>query len=83
MCSSDLDAAVAKAVQEVMDFRPQAIIDRLGLRNPIFTATAAYGHFGRQPELRVPDVAPTGGPVWFFPWERIDVAEDLRSAAGQ
>ena len=76
------DAAVAKAVQEVMDFRPQAIIDRLGLRNPIFTPTAAYGHFGRQPELRVPDVAPTQGPVWFFPWERTDVADDLRRAAG-
>ncbi len=76
------DAGVAKAVQEVMDFRPQAIIDRLGLRNPIFTPTAAYGHFGRHAEIRVPDVAPTQEPVWFFPWERTDVADDLRRAAG-
>jgi S-adenosylmethionine synthetase len=76
------DTAVAKAVQEVLDFRPQAIIARLGLRNPIFTPAAAYGHFGRQPELRVPDVAPGQGPVWFFPWERTDVADDLRRAAG-
>jgi S-adenosylmethionine synthetase len=75
------DAAVAKAVQEVMDFRPQAIIDRLGLRNPIFTPTAAYGHFGREPELRVPDVSPAEEPVWFFAWERTDVTDDLRRAA--
>lgn len=76
------DAGVAKAVQEVMDFRPQAIIERLGLRNPIFTATAAYGHFGRAPERRVPDAFPDLDPVWFFPWERTDVADDLRAAAG-
>ena len=76
------DATVAKAIQEVLDFRPKAIIERLGLRNPIFTATAAYGHFGRTPEQRVPDGFPTLGAVWFFPWERTDVADDLRSAAG-
>jgi S-adenosylmethionine synthetase len=76
------DAAVAKAIQEVVDFRPRAIIERLGLRNPIFCATAAYGHFGRTPELRVPDGFPNLGAVWFFPWERTDVADELRSAAG-
>jgi len=76
------DETVAKAIREVMDFRPKAIIERLGLRNPIFTATAAYGHFGRTPEQRVPDGFPTLGAVWFFPWERTDVAADLRSAAG-
>jgi len=76
------DAGVAKAVQSVMDFRPQAIIEKLGLRNPIFTATAAYGHFGRTPEQRSPDAFPGLDPVWFFPWERTDVADDLRAAAG-
>jgi S-adenosylmethionine synthetase len=76
------DAAVAEAVQKVLDFRPQAIIERLGLRNPIFTPAAAYGHFGRQPELRVPDLAPGKGPVWFFPWERTDMADELKRAAG-
>ena len=76
------DAGVAKAVQEVMDFRPLSIIERLGLRNPIFTPTAAYGHFGRTPVQGVPDAAPGSAPVWFFPWERTDVADDLRTAAG-
>ncbi len=76
------DETVAKAVQDVVDFRPRSIIERLGLRNPIFSATASYGHFGRMPEYRVPDGFPGHEAVWFFPWERTDVAEDLRSAAG-
>ncbi len=42
-------------VKERFDFRPLAIIERLGLRRPIFQATAAYGHFGRDE----------------FPWERV------------
>lgn len=76
------DAGVARAVREVMDFKPQSIIEDLGLRNPIFTATAAYGHFGRTPELKVPDAFPEHEPVWFFPWERTDKADELRAAAG-
>jgi S-adenosylmethionine synthetase len=73
------DIELADAVREVFDFRPSAIIERLGLRNPIYTPTAAYGHFGRTPVRKVPD---TGGdePVMFFPWETIDVADDVRSA---
>jgi len=75
------DATVARAVQEVIDFRPRAIIETLGLRNPIFTPTAAYGHFGRTPEERVPEGFPDFGKVTFFPWERTDRAGDLRTAA--
>jgi S-adenosylmethionine synthetase len=73
------DIELAEAVREVFDFRPKAIIERLGLRNPIYTPTAAYGHFGRTPETRVPDA---GGdkPVMFFPWETTDLVGDLRSA---
>jgi S-adenosylmethionine synthetase len=76
------DADVARAIREVMDFRPQAIIERLGLRNPIFTQTAAYGHFGRTPELKAPEAFTSLAPVWHFPWERTDVSDDLRAAAG-
>ena len=76
------DAVIADAISKVFDFRPVAIIERLGLRNPIFTPTAAYGHFGREPEHRPPHAAPSGKPVWFFPWERTDEAERLREAAG-
>ena len=73
------EGAIASALAEVFDFRPLAIIDALGLRNPIFTPTAAYGHFGRQP--RHVD-APGGGKMWLFAWERTDRADDLRSALG-
>jgi S-adenosylmethionine synthetase len=73
------DIELAEAVREVFDFRPDVIIETLGLRNPIYTATAAYGHFGRTPVTRVPDA---GGdePVTFFPWETTDRVGDLRSA---
>ncbi len=57
---------ILAGVQEVFDLRPAAIIRDLDLRKPVFRATAAYGHFGRDG----------------FAWERTDRAEDLRSAAG-
>jgi S-adenosylmethionine synthetase len=77
----DLDETeIAAAVASVFDFRPRAIIERLGLSNPIFTPTAAYGHFGRTPEQRVPDSVSSGESVWFFPWELTDRADELKSA---
>ncbi len=53
-------------VTEVYDFRPASIISALGLTNPVYSPTAAYGHFGR-PE---------------FAWERLDKVDDIRMAAG-
>ncbi|MFY9740071.1 MAG: methionine adenosyltransferase [Candidatus Cybelea sp.] len=58
---------IAKAVTEIFDLRPAAIIHHLNLRRPIYKQTAAYGHFGR-PDLDLP-------------WERVDRADALRSAA--
>ena len=57
---------IEEIVAEVFDFRPAAIIERLGLRQPVFSATAAYGHFGR-PE---------------FSWEQLDRVDDIKSAVG-
>ncbi|MBI1377466.1 MAG: methionine adenosyltransferase [Frankiales bacterium] len=62
------DADIQSAVLEVFDLRPAAIIRDLDLLRPIYTATAAYGHFGRE----LPD----------FSWERTDRADALRAAAG-
>lgn len=62
------DDAITKAVLEVFDLRPKAIIGDLDLLRPIYKQTAAYGHFGRE----LPD----------FTWERTDRVEVLRSAAG-
>ncbi len=52
-------------VRDSFDFRPKAIIERFGLRRPIYTPTSAYGHFGRPG----------------FPWEELDQAEELAKAA--
>ena len=62
------DDAIASAIREVFDLRPAAIIRDLDLLRPIYSATATYGHFGRE----YPD----------FTWERLDRVDDLRSAAG-
>jgi len=75
------DEQLSTAVVDVFDLRPAGIIDRLGLRNPIFTPTAAYGHFGRTPEMKVPAMS-DGVAVQFFPWELTDRVDDLRTAVG-
>lgn len=69
------DAVIARAVREVFDFRPLALIDALQLRAPIYRPTAAYGHFGRTSEVRRVD----GQERLLFPWEATDRADDLRS----
>ncbi|PTR27696.1 methionine adenosyltransferase [Rhodococcus sp. OK519] len=61
-------ATIQQAISEVFDLRPGAIIRDLDLLRPIYSDTAAYGHFGRT------DVD--------LPWERTDRAEKLRAAAG-
>ena len=71
---------LARAVSEVFDFTPSGIIDRLGLRAPIYTSTAAYAHFGRTPETRIPEAG--GSEAQFFPWELTDRVEDLKNALG-
>src|SRR5690606_15798229 len=43
------DAQIAQKVSKIFDMRPKAIVERLGLKNPIFSDTAAYGHMGREP----------------------------------
>ena len=60
---------LSKALQEVMDLTPRGIRDQLNLIRPIYARTAAYGHFGRQPDT-------DGG----FSWERADLVDDLRAA---
>jgi S-adenosylmethionine synthetase len=71
------EQVIAEALREVFDFRPGRIIEDLDLRNPIYRATAAYGHFGRTPETRKVE----GHDVRFFPWEDVGRAGELRAAA--
>jgi S-adenosylmethionine synthetase len=72
------DDELAAIVKEVFDFRPRAIIDRLGMEEPIFLPTAAYGHFGRDPgKLQVG--GEEGREVELFTWEKTDRVEEIRN----
>ena len=62
-------ARIERAIGEVMDLTPRGIRTHLGLNKPIYSRTAAYGHFGREPDA-------DGG----FSWERTDLVEDLKKA---
>lgn len=70
------DAAVIRAVREVFNLTPAAIIEALGLRSPIFAPTAAYGHFGRETE----SASVFGRDVQLFTWENPTLVEALRDA---
>ncbi len=59
---------LSKVLQEIMDLSPRGIREHLGLNKPIYARTAAYGHFGREPES-------DGG----FSWERLDLVDALKS----
>jgi len=62
------DEVIVRAIRDVFDLRPKAIVDQLDLLRPIYAQTATYGHFGRE----LPD----------FTWERTDRVDELRAAAG-
>jgi S-adenosylmethionine synthetase len=71
------DSVITRAVEEVFDLTPRGIIQALDLRQPIYRATAAYGHFGRSPET----VDNGAGPAkTLFTWERTDRVDALRNA---
>jgi len=63
---------LSKVIQEIVPLTPRSIRERLNLDQPIYARTAAYGHFGREPE-------PDGG----FSWERVDFADELRRTFGE
>jgi S-adenosylmethionine synthetase len=71
------EARILAAVKESFDLTPKGIAAALDLRKPIYSATSAYGHFGRTPEKN-----PTGRSAGtLFTWERTDKASALRRAA--
>ncbi len=68
------DARLEDAVRKVFDLTPGGIIKALDLRKPIYSPTAAYGHFGRKPYKQ--------GGLQFFPWEETDKVKALLHAVG-
>jgi len=80
------DAEIALKLKKVFDLRPRAIIEKYGLKKPIFFPTASYGHFGRTPysqeiELFVEGVKQTK-EVEFFSWEKLDSIDEIKKEFG-
>ena len=70
------DRDLSGAVREVFDFRPESIIRDLGLAGPVFSSTAAFGHFGRAPQT----VQCGRRSVLLFGWERTNRVDGLAAA---
>ncbi len=81
------DAGIAEVVQQLFDMRPYFIEQRLKLRNPIYSETAAYGHMGRKPETVTKEFATPDGKivkkkVELFTWEKLDYVSKIKKAFG-
>ena len=79
------DGEIAKIVELLFDLRPKAIEERLKLRNPIYSETAAYGHMGRTPEVVTktftsPYLPSKTMEVELFTWEKLDYVEKVKEA---
>ncbi len=76
------DSEIAKVINQIFDLRPNAIIKRFGLKNPIFLPTASYGHFGRTPYTKELKLLQQGVEVTkeveFFAWEKLDYVDIIK-----
>ena len=81
------DGEIAQKVSEIFDMRPHAIEDRLKLRNPIYSETAAYGHMGRTNEVVSKTFTQPNGEsitldVELFTWEKLDYVSKVKESFG-
>ncbi len=80
------DGEIARKISKLFDLRPAAIVKRFGLKNPIFEATASYGHFGNRPYTKTETVWENGEVVEreieFFGWEKLDAVEQIKAEFG-
>lgn len=83
------DGEIAEKVGKIFDMRPIAIVKRFGLKNPVFEATAAYGHMGRSPYQEKVAVYKGNGSgeteerlVDFFSWEKLDYVDKVKAEFG-
>ena len=79
------DSEIAKVVDQLFDMRPKAIENRLKLRNPIYSETAAYGHMGREPQIVTKVFKSHYMPaktieVELFTWEKLDYVDKIKQA---
>ena len=80
------DGEIAQKLTHIFDLRPAAIVRRYGLKNPIFSETAAYGHFGRTPGSKTVTIGLNGKAetktVETFTWEKLDAVADIKKEFG-
>lgn len=80
------DGEIAKRMGELFDLRPYSIVSRFGLKNPIYSPTSTYGHFGRTPYKKEIEMTRNGKTetkeVEFFTWEKTDYVEKIKQAFG-
>lgn len=81
------DGEIAKKVEAIFDMRPYFIEQRLKLRTPMYSETAAYGHMGRKPEMKTKTFTMPGGEsktveVELFTWEKLDHVDKVKQAFG-
>ena len=81
------DGKIGKIVESLWDMRPYFIEQRLKLRNPIYSETAAYGHMGRVPQVvektfKSPDGKEKKVKVELFTWEKLDYVPKVKKAFG-
>jgi len=81
------DGEIAEKVSQIFDMRPAAIEERLKLRNPMYSETAAYGHMGRPHEtvtktFEQPNGEPITLDVELFTWEKLDYVNKVKEAFG-
>ena len=81
------DGQIGKIVEQVFDMRPYFIEQRLKLRNPMYSETAAYGHMGRVPRtmekvFTAPDGKQVKRKVELFTWEKLDYVSKVKKAFG-
>ena len=80
------DGEIADRIGRLFDLRPASIVRKFGLKNPIFEATASYGHFGNRPytkRVKVwEDGRETEREIEFFGWERLDAVDEIKREFG-
>ncbi|MFI3264069.1 MAG: methionine adenosyltransferase [Rikenellaceae bacterium] len=80
------EGEIAEKIGKLFDLRPAAIVKRYGLKNPIFQATASYGHFGNRPYKANATIFEDGKAVEkeieFFGWERLDAVDVIKAEFG-
>ena len=80
------EGEIATRIAKLFDLRPASIVRRYGLKNPIFEATASYGHFGNRPYTKEVTVFENGvettREVEFFGWERLDAVDTIKAEFG-